>query len=276
MICPRPSPTVSSMRASTPRSAIGLMEQARATSQGNGLLSSPRITTKSVTGDGRSPDESSPARRTKTGGCACDLVSIYPFLFMGEECGELAPLQYFTSFSAEALAAAVRKGRREEFARFEWTADVPDPQDPVVLERSKLCDKLRGGTPHAQLPAFYRELIRLRKAHLSLGFAEKEHQVVHTLADDETICLYRGIEGGEESCVVFHLGAAHRKATIPLPEGRWPILLDSAAKECGGQAACTIKGEFLESAGALEVSVGPYHVLGFLLDIVSRRLPQRG
>jgi maltooligosyltrehalose trehalohydrolase len=43
-----------------------------------------------------------------------------PLLFMGEEWGERAPFQYFTSHSDAALVDAVRRGRQAEFAAFRW------------------------------------------------------------------------------------------------------------------------------------------------------------
>jgi len=43
-----------------------------------------------------------------------------PLLFMGEEWGERAPFQYFTSHSDAALVHAVRRGRQAEFASFRW------------------------------------------------------------------------------------------------------------------------------------------------------------
>lgn len=56
-----------------------------------------------------------------------------PLLFMGEEFGATQPFLYFTSHLTPELADAVRKGRRQEFARFGAFADatqrerIPDP-----------------------------------------------------------------------------------------------------------------------------------------------------
>ena len=57
---------------------------------------------------------------------------------MGEEYGETAPFQYFTSHGDPALVEAVRRGRREEFAAFGWQDAVPDPQDEQTFLRSHL------------------------------------------------------------------------------------------------------------------------------------------
>ncbi|UXY15350.1 malto-oligosyltrehalose trehalohydrolase [Chitiniphilus purpureus] len=65
-----------------------------------------------------------------------------PLLFMGEEWGETAPFLYFIDHEPE-LAAAVREGRRREFADFARFSDpkareaIPDPQDVATFERSR-------------------------------------------------------------------------------------------------------------------------------------------
>jgi maltooligosyltrehalose trehalohydrolase len=66
-----------------------------------------------------------------------------PMLFMGEEWGTRTPFQFFCDFRGN-LAAAVRDGRRREFARFPEFQDpatrdrIPDPNSPVTYERSRL------------------------------------------------------------------------------------------------------------------------------------------
>ncbi|RKO42307.1 malto-oligosyltrehalose trehalohydrolase [Burkholderia mallei] len=73
-----------------------------------------------------------------------------PLLFMGEECGTTQPFQFFTDHRG-ALAAAVREGRRREFAAFPAFADpahrdaIPDPNDPATFARSSLVARWRLG-----------------------------------------------------------------------------------------------------------------------------------
>jgi maltooligosyltrehalose trehalohydrolase len=58
----------------------------------------------------------------------------------------------------------VRRGRREEFERFGWDPDlVPDPQDPGTFETSVLRWDEREAGAHAEMLAWYRELIALRR-----------------------------------------------------------------------------------------------------------------
>ena len=87
-----------------------------------------------------------------------------PMLFMGEEWGARTPWQYFTDHTEPDLAEAVRHGRRAEFAAHGWASeDVPDPQDPATVERSRLDWSEPGKEPHARLLRWYRDLLRLRR-----------------------------------------------------------------------------------------------------------------
>jgi maltooligosyltrehalose trehalohydrolase len=79
-----------------------------------------------------------------------------PLLFQGEEYGEEAPFQFFTDHIDPLIADATREGRRRELAGFAgFEGEVPDPQDPVTFERSKLRPREPG--------PLYRELLRLRR-----------------------------------------------------------------------------------------------------------------
>jgi maltooligosyltrehalose trehalohydrolase len=98
----------------------------------------------------------------------CALLSPFtPMLFMGEEYGEPAPFQFFSSHIDEEIAVATREGRRREFAAFAtFGGEVPDPEDPATFERSKLT---RRGDP--AIARLYRELIEARRR---LGRSEAE------------------------------------------------------------------------------------------------------
>jgi maltooligosyltrehalose trehalohydrolase len=93
-----------------------------------------------------------------------------PMLFQGEEWGASSPFLYFTDHGDDTLGAAVRDGRRHEFAAFGWNpADIPDPQSPQTVERSRLRWPEIASPPHAELLAWHRSLIRLRRAVLPLS-----------------------------------------------------------------------------------------------------------
>jgi maltooligosyltrehalose trehalohydrolase len=96
------------------------------------------------------------------------LAPFVPMLFMGEEYGEVAPFLYFVSHSDPDLVQAVRRGRREEFASFGWTGEVPDPQSEGTFARSRLHFELGNEGEHAKLRAMYRELLAIRREEPAL------------------------------------------------------------------------------------------------------------
>ncbi|AUG76571.1 malto-oligosyltrehalose trehalohydrolase [Kitasatospora sp. MMS16-BH015] len=103
-------------------------------------------------------------------GAALVLTSPFtPMLFMGEEWGATTPWQYFTSHTDPALAEAVRQGRRREFTDHGWPPEqIPDPQSPATVLASTL-DWSEPTLPgHADLLAWYRRLIHLRRTHPAL------------------------------------------------------------------------------------------------------------
>ena len=104
-------------------------------------------------------------------GAALLLTSPFtPMLFMGEEWGASTPWQYFTDHPEPELGAAVRDGRRREFARHGWAAeDVPDPQDAETFARSHLDWAEIGEEEHRALLDWYRALIALRHSEANLS-----------------------------------------------------------------------------------------------------------
>ncbi len=102
-------------------------------------------------------------RLAQVGAAIVAVAPFVPMLFQGEEWAASAPFQYFTDHESPELAEAVRQGRRAEFVAFGWKPeDVPDPQDARTFERSKLDWEELGDGPHADVLAWYRELIALR------------------------------------------------------------------------------------------------------------------
>ncbi|WP_029001295.1 malto-oligosyltrehalose trehalohydrolase [Azohydromonas australica] len=103
---------------------------------------------------------------------ACLLLSPHvPMLFMGEEFAASAPFLYFCDFGPE-LAAAVSKGRREEFGRFEAfsseeaRAAIPDPNAEASFTVSRPDWDQRELEPHARRLALVRQLLALRRQWL--------------------------------------------------------------------------------------------------------------
>ena len=110
-----------------------------------------------------------------------------------EEYGETAPFQYFVSHEDPLLVAAVRQGRRNEFARFGWTGDVPDPEDESTFQRCKLNWGLQTASHHRLLWHFYRELLRLRREVPALAQLDKNAFEVLSFADSKVLLVERGI-----------------------------------------------------------------------------------
>jgi hypothetical protein len=79
---------------------------------------------------------------------------------MGEEYGEPAPFQFFTSFGDPTIQQAVSQGRLREFAALGWT-DIPDPQAPGTFNRSRL--QWLQSPENIEMLDWYRALLRLRR-----------------------------------------------------------------------------------------------------------------
>jgi len=149
-----------------------------------------------------------------------------PLLFMGEEYGETAPFLYFTSHGDCALIEVVRRGRREEFAQFSWEGDVPDPQDENTFLRARLTPEPSWTDRQRLLSDFYRELIRLRNEKAALRHLAPEQ--CHAVALNEQTLLIRRWQGASEVVLLLQFSGCMTDITVPLPQGQWVKLLDSA------------------------------------------------
>jgi maltooligosyltrehalose trehalohydrolase len=158
------------------------------------------------------------------------LAPFVPLLFMGEEYGETAPFQYFTSHIDPTLIEAVRKGRQEEFAAFAWEGKVPDPQGEKTFLNSKLDHSLRGQEPHRTLRALYRELLRIRKEH-SLAGTNK----LDISENGSAITMVAGVGNTKMLAAIFEFGKIeHTIDHVELPEGTWTLRLNSADQQWKG------------------------------------------
>lgn len=189
------------------------------------------------------------------------LSPFLPLLFMGEEYGETAPFQFFTSHADPQLIENVRRGRREEFAAFGWKDDVPDPQDVETFLRSKLDRRRISAEPHARLLALYRQLIRLRKRLPALARLSKDPEALEARADEKNEVLTlvrRGPKRRNDLFVVFHFGLAPRRAAVAFPAGRWGKLLDSEDAAWTGEASAgRTLPDTLHSTGRVTLALRP-------------------
>jgi maltooligosyltrehalose trehalohydrolase len=182
------------------------------------------------------------------------LSPFLPLLFMGEEYGETAPFLYFVDHGDEALVEAVRTGRKEEFAAFGWSGDIPDPQDENTFRRSRPNLALRSQGSHAVLRDLHRELIRLRKTDPVLSGVDRVGMAVTTFATERTMVVVRGNDAAR-AAVVFHFGDATAEVPLFVPGVAWTKSLDSTDARWGGPGGET--PEALPPATAARITLRP-------------------
>lgn len=151
------------------------------------------------------------------------LSPFVPLLFMGEEYGETSPFLYFTSHGDPDLAAAVRRGRAEEFRSFHWAGELPDPQAESTFANSRLKRNLAEAEPHRSLLRFYQMLLRFRREN-RLG-----HMGAPTVTEvplSKALVILQG-----ELAMLFNFG--DRAAELPneILQGSWTKKIDSSDLE---------------------------------------------
>ena len=159
----------------------------------------------------------------------------------------------------EALVAAVREGRKAEFAAFNWTREPPDPQSAATFERSKLQWEKREEGMHKALLAFYARLIRLRREIPALASLDREKLEVRRLKD-RLLLLHRW-QGDSHVVCMMNLGGEPVKAAADCPAGEWRKRLDSAQTEWGGPGSAVV--EAIYPGDGDEVALQPYQCVLF-------------
>ncbi len=161
------------------------------------------------------------------------LSPFVPLLFMGEEYGETAPFQYFTSHGDPELVEAVRRGRREEFAAFGWEQEkaVPDPQDEQTFSRSRLDHSLKDKEPNRSLLRLYRTLIRIRREY-ELG--SPAPRSVREIGDSALLLVRQS--GWSQLLMIFNFGESPVRLNLPDIPGSWTTVLNSADSSWNGPA----------------------------------------
>jgi maltooligosyltrehalose trehalohydrolase len=193
---------------------------------------------------------------------AAALLSPYlPLLFMGEEYGETARFPYFISHSDPNLIEAVRKGRHEEFAEFEWKGEPPDPQDEKTFQDAKLHWNLREKDSHRFLLQFYKELLRLRKHYPAFSHLGKEGQTVRAFEPEKVLLTRKGDTQNQLFCL-FHFRDQFDSVSLTLPQGRWQKILDSGDPRWSGSGSLLPAG--VEAAGRVKIDVPPFAAAVYL------------
>ncbi|RJQ45455.1 MAG: malto-oligosyltrehalose trehalohydrolase [Nitrospiraceae bacterium] len=161
---------------------------------------------------------------------AAGIVLLSPFVplfFMGEEYGEEAPFLYFISHSDHELVDAVRRGRKEEFKRFTWKAEPPDPQSADTFMRSKIQWEKRRSGRNRVLLNFYRELIALRTKVPALANLSKTKLNVQFSEEDKTLFMTRW-KGESSVFITCNFSNVEVRKRWDAPEGSWKKILDSS------------------------------------------------
>ncbi|MEN8640660.1 malto-oligosyltrehalose trehalohydrolase [Pseudomonas sichuanensis] len=143
------------------------------------------------------------------------LAPMIPLLFMGDDDGSCKPFLFFTDFH-DALADAVREGRRGEFAHFDAFADparraqIPDPNAETTFERSRPQHK----DVLAGWHGLYQQLLDLRKRHLIPHLPGTRALGTEVLGDKALTACWR-LGNGQQLRIDLNLGAQPQAAQLP-------------------------------------------------------------
>lgn len=157
-----------------------------------------------------------------------------PLLFMGDEYGARTPFLFFTDFH-DALADAVREGRRREFAKFAAFSDaqarerIPDPNAHATFAAS------RPQPPEdaAEWEALYRHLLQLRARLLAPRLSSAYSLGADVLGEGAVRarwCL------SDKAMLTLAINLGKQAVTVPPGQGRL-IHLEGVTGEPGSFAA---------------------------------------
>lgn len=114
-----------------------------------------------------------------------------PMLFMGEEWATSAPFLYFADHEDEEMRRLVAEGRKNDFAAFGFGDDVPNPEDMKTFTDSKLrWNEIHEGK-HAEMLAWTKKLIKLRRGTVCLNDGSMHQLLVSSNDPDRTLVLQR-------------------------------------------------------------------------------------
>jgi maltooligosyltrehalose trehalohydrolase len=114
---------------------------------------------------------------------------------MGEEYGERNPFHYFISHTDKTLVEMIHKGRKEEFAHFNWKGKLPDAQSEEVFYQSTLAWTYESDEDSARLLSFYKWLIAFRKQRTAMQGRSRGTVHVFDATDNKVIAYERRFDG---------------------------------------------------------------------------------
>jgi maltooligosyltrehalose trehalohydrolase len=175
------------------------------------------------------------------------LSPFVPLLFQGEEWAAQSPFLYFTDHQDLELGRLVAEGRSREFMAFRWQGDVPNPQDAGTFSRSKLNWQEPSLPQHAEMLAWYRALIRLRRDKVVTPVESSEDSAKPAVNFDAAARWLTFVHNG----VLAAFNLADAAQLVPLPRGEWTLAQRS--DPIGATATATA------TATAMEAEAMPPH-----------------
>src|SRR5262249_39096132 len=125
-----------------------------------------------------------------------------------------------------------RRGRREEFSRFSWKGEVPDPQDEATFSKSKLNRALAHDGRGLLMSQLYHELIALRRTAPALARRGCETPEVST--EPSGCVLIRRQCGTACANLLLNLGDLNSSTAPKWDGGPWQKVFDSSAARWDG------------------------------------------
>jgi maltooligosyltrehalose trehalohydrolase len=132
-----------------------------------------------------------------------------PMLFMGEEWATSAPFLYFADHEDEEMRRSVAEGRKREFAAFGFDGEVPNPEEQKTFELSKVRWEEQSQGKHAEMLAWIKALIKLRRHTVSLNDGDLHRLAVSINEEQRTLVMER-----DEARVVINFGDQPHSFTI--------------------------------------------------------------
>jgi maltooligosyltrehalose trehalohydrolase len=176
------------------------------------------------------------------------LSPFVPLVFMGEEYGDPAPFPYFVSHHDPDLVESVRRGRRAEFASFQWQGESYDPGAESTYRAAQIDPSLAESGRHRVLFELYRRLIELRREHPALRPTSRASYAVSRPSETLLRLDYAG--GGREGVVLLNFGDTTVSTSVG-GAGGWQLVLDTAAGRWDGPGPSL--PERIGDGGAIEM-----------------------
>jgi len=172
-----------------------------------------------------------------------------PMLFQGEEWAATSPFLYFANHEDPEMARAVSEGRKHEFEAFGWKPEsIPDPESRDTFVRSTLNWNEVSQREHAEMLAWHRDLIRLRRTAACLNNGEPGHTRVTYDQKEKWLRMDRG-----SISVICNLSRSERSFPLSTPT---QVLLASCSAVHVNEGAVTLPSDTVAILRVNRTTVG--------------------